>query len=139
MSVRTCLIGQSNLFRAGLKMLLQPTSFDVAKELEDLNELKGWTGTRGYSSSRNPTTSATSNRHRRAQKTSAEMLHRAPCSNDGADQLALSFAAGADGYLLEEISPEALLESLNLVMLGEKVFPSRLAALDVRRQLVPQG
>ena len=45
------------------------------------------------------------------------------------DQLALSFAAGADGYLLEEISPEALLESLNLVMLGEKVFPSRLAAL----------
>ena len=43
------------------------------------------------------------------------------------DQLALSFAAGADGYLLEEISPEALLESLNLVMLGEKVFPSRLS------------
>jgi two-component system nitrate/nitrite response regulator NarL len=43
------------------------------------------------------------------------------------DQMVISFAAGADGFLLEEISTEALLESLNLVMLGEKVFPSRLA------------
>jgi two-component system nitrate/nitrite response regulator NarL len=46
-----------------------------------------------------------------------------------ADQLAWSFAAGVDGYVLEEISPEALLESLDLVLLGEKVFPSRLAVL----------
>ena len=45
------------------------------------------------------------------------------------DQMAVSFAAGADGFLLEEISTEALLESLNLVMLGEKVFPSRLAVM----------
>lgn len=45
------------------------------------------------------------------------------------DQLASSFASGADGYLLEDISPEALLESLHLVTLGEKVFPSQLAVL----------
>lgn len=38
--------------------------------------------------------------------------------------LADMFGAGADGYLLKSISPSALVESLRLVDLGEKVFPS---------------
>jgi two-component system nitrate/nitrite response regulator NarL len=38
--------------------------------------------------------------------------------------LADMFSAGADGYLLKSISPKALIESLKLVRLGEKVFPS---------------
>ena len=38
--------------------------------------------------------------------------------------------AGADGYLLkDDLSSESLLQSMRLVMLGEKVFPSRLAAM----------
>lgn len=38
--------------------------------------------------------------------------------------------AGADGYLLkDDLSSESLLQSLRLVMLGEKVFPSRLAGM----------
>jgi two-component system nitrate/nitrite response regulator NarL len=40
--------------------------------------------------------------------------------------LADMFSAGADGYLLKSISPGALIESLKLVALGEKVFPSML-------------
>lgn len=40
--------------------------------------------------------------------------------------LADMFSAGADGYLLKSISPSALIESLQLVLLGEKVFPSML-------------
>ena len=38
--------------------------------------------------------------------------------------LADMFSAGADGYLLKSIAPNALIESLRLVVLGEKVFPS---------------
>ena len=34
-----------------------------------------------------------------------------------------AFGAGADGYLLKSISSDALVESLRLVALGEKVFP----------------
>jgi two-component system nitrate/nitrite response regulator NarL len=34
-----------------------------------------------------------------------------------------AFGAGADGYLLKSISSHALVESLRLVALGEKVFP----------------
>jgi two-component system, NarL family, nitrate/nitrite response regulator NarL len=37
--------------------------------------------------------------------------------------------AGADGYLMKDVSPEALLQSLELVMMGEKVFPTNLAAM----------
>lgn len=36
------------------------------------------------------------------------------------------FSAGADGFLLKSITPNALIESLKLVALGEKVFPSML-------------
>ncbi len=35
---------------------------------------------------------------------------------------------GVDGYLLTDISPEVLFESLRLIYLGEKVFPTILAA-----------
>lgn len=38
--------------------------------------------------------------------------------------LAEMFSAGADGFILKSISANALIESLKLVLLGEKVFPS---------------
>ena len=46
-----------------------------------------------------------------------------------ADRLKAAMGAGADGYLLKDVSPEALIQSLQLVMLGEKVFPTNLAAM----------
>ena len=49
--------------------------------------------------------------------------------------LARCFEAGADAYLLKNISPDALQQSLKLVLLGEKVFPTRLAALLVSGQV----
>jgi two-component system nitrate/nitrite response regulator NarL len=44
-------------------------------------------------------------------------------------RLRAALEAGADGYLTKDRSAEALTEALRLVMLGEKVFPSDLAAL----------
>jgi two-component system nitrate/nitrite response regulator NarL len=44
-------------------------------------------------------------------------------------QLTACFAAGADGFLLKDISPDTLIESLRLVALGEKVYPSSLSEL----------
>src|SRR3546814_115811 len=41
--------------------------------------------------------------------------------------LAACLEAGANGYLIKDISCDALLQSLRLVMLGEKVFPTHLA------------
>src|SRR3546814_1190618 len=41
--------------------------------------------------------------------------------------LASCLEAGAHGYLIKDISCDAFLQSLRLVMLGEKVFPTHLA------------
>ncbi|MCG5238822.1 LuxR C-terminal-related transcriptional regulator [Azospirillum doebereinerae] len=43
--------------------------------------------------------------------------------------------AGADGFLMKDISRDVLLQSLRLVMMGEKVFPSHLAALIISGRL----
>jgi two-component system, NarL family, nitrate/nitrite response regulator NarL len=44
------------------------------------------------------------------------------------ERLSASLEAGADGYLLKDISVEALQQSLRLVMLGEKVMPAGITA-----------
>ena len=45
------------------------------------------------------------------------------------DALRDAMNSGADGFLMKDVSPEALLQSLELVMMGEKVFPTNLAAM----------
>ena len=45
------------------------------------------------------------------------------------DVLRAAMGGGADGFLIKNVSPEALIQSLQLVMLGEKVFPTNLAAM----------
>ena len=45
------------------------------------------------------------------------------------DVLRAAMGGGADGFLIKSVSPEALIQSLQLVMLGEKVFPTNLAAM----------
>ncbi len=44
-------------------------------------------------------------------------------------RLSGALGAGADGYLMKDIACEALMQSLKLVMMGEKVFPTHLAEL----------
>ncbi|MGB3810614.1 MAG: response regulator transcription factor [Parvibaculum sp.] len=44
-------------------------------------------------------------------------------------QLCACFAANVDGFLLENISCETLVESLKLILLDQKVFPSSMASL----------
>ena len=43
--------------------------------------------------------------------------------------LRAAICGGADGFLIKTVSPEALIQSLQLIMLGEKVFPTNLASM----------
>jgi two-component system, NarL family, nitrate/nitrite response regulator NarL len=52
--------------------------------------------------------------------------------------LAACLAAGASGFLTTDISPDALLRSLQLAVLGETVFPTDLAGLLVNGSREPQ-
>jgi len=45
------------------------------------------------------------------------------------DGLRDALAAGIDGFLVKSVSPEALVQSLQLILVGETVFPTNLAAL----------
>ena len=45
------------------------------------------------------------------------------------DTLRAALGGGADGFLIKTVSPEALIQSLQLIMLGEKVFPTNLASM----------
>ena len=128
----TVVIGESRLFREGLACLLSSTPYkvtsvgdccDVPKFLEEgrkppelvllglptshdkgLDELKRVRA--GYPDSRIVVLASTPSKRNFTQ----------------------CLAVGVDGYLLTDISPEVLFESLRLIFLGEKVFPSILAA-----------
>ena len=53
------------------------------------------------------------------------------------DALRDAMNAGADGYLMKDVSPEALIQSLELVMMGEKVFPTNLASMLLNLDSTP--
>lgn len=54
-------------------------------------------------------------------------------------RLASALSAGVDGYLLKDMSADALKQSLRLVMIGEKVFPTDLAHLLINNRFVAQN
>ena len=49
-------------------------------------------------------------------------------------RLSEALNAGVDGYLTKDIASESLMQSLKLVMMGEKVFPTHLAAMLISGQ-----
>jgi two-component system nitrate/nitrite response regulator NarL len=55
------------------------------------------------------------------------------------NRLADALAEGVDGYLLKNMSAEALHQSLQLVLLGEKVFPTDLAHLLTNDRMAPRN
>ena len=53
--------------------------------------------------------------------------------------LTMALGQGVDGYLLKSMSPGAFEQSLNLVMMGEKVFPTDLAHLLINNRFVARS
>ena len=130
----TYLVSESNLFRAGLKHILADTKFQVEIEASAVGELQFRGMDDGCDDKlviiRKPADIKEIEQEiiqlNQPQKSCRIIILAGSMVTE---QMAIGFASGADGYLLEDISGEALLESLNLVMLGEKVFPSQLAAM----------
>jgi two-component system, NarL family, nitrate/nitrite response regulator NarL len=131
-AVRTLVVDSSRLFREGLRHLLTGTQFDIALECTSLNEataqlergfkpelaLAEFEATDDWLDSLKALRSA-------APESRIVVLSNALA----APALAQALDAGADGYLLKNISLQGLTQSLELAMLGEKVFPTQLATL----------
>lgn len=142
-NVATLLFGRNKLFREGLKSLLKESQFDVVGEADDVGMLdldpESELGLVLIDLSSN-TSHIVDDLNRLADllpDTPVVILNDNLCSNT----LASCLAAGASGYLMKDISLDALLISLQLVVLGEKVFPTHLAALLISgaANAVPAG
>jgi two-component system, NarL family, nitrate/nitrite response regulator NarL len=129
MTTSVCLVGHRRLFRAGLKHLLNCEAFDVVLEVDICSELPDVAWKSGIFIFDMPSSGDVEHDLRLMKRRFPDSRIVVLAEAMKVEELALSFSAGVDGYLLAEISPEALRESLQLVMLGEKVFPSRLVTL----------
>ncbi len=132
-SVSTIVIDRNRLFRAGLKSLLVDEIFGSVVEASSVAEMQAEVESGSVPElivvemSGEQGTSANYLQQIRGAVPAAKIVVMADSLNP--DSLVESFAAGADGFLLKDISCESLVESLRLVLIGEKVFPSRLATL----------
>lgn len=120
------LIDAHPLFRSGLRSQLEGKGFDVVAEAASVEEIM-----RNGAKDTSPTLiimdfgqGASGVSSLKSAQPSARTVVFAESAE--LSQLADMFSAGADAYLLKSISPSALIESLKLVSLGEKVFPSML-------------
>jgi two-component system nitrate/nitrite response regulator NarL len=139
-AVATLLVEPNTLLREGLKRILSGTDYGVVASGTSLEDIR-----RAWVSQDQPhlLILGVSCNHEGL----ADDLQRLKTERPGVriavlvesydlDQVMAAFDAGADAYLAKTISHEILLKSLDLVMLGETVFPSIVLDL-VRRQAAP--
>ena len=134
-AIRTLLVGKDRLFREGLKSLLNGSQFEVVGEADDVGQADSGLPPEASPDivlldiSSEPDHAADDLAHLHAVLPNARIVILTETLSS--QTLAACLAAGAHGYLIKDISVDALLQSLRLVMLGERVFPTHLAALLV--------
>ena len=136
------IIDPNKLFREGLRGLLSGTQFDVTHEASDLTE--GLEVVKAHDdvgiiildfSDNGSDGELQMVKQMRATSDNVKLI---VLTNEmSARLLARALNAGADGYLLKSLSSKALVQSLRLVELGEKVFPTKLATMITSGQLDP--
>jgi two-component system nitrate/nitrite response regulator NarL len=124
---RTILIEPNRLFRQGLKQLLAGTRLEVEVEFSTMEQAVDGAVASALviigEVSKEP-----GDLHRlRDAYPDARIVVLA--SDLTVDALREAMNTGADGFLMKDVSPEALIQSLELIMLGEKVYPTNLASM----------
>jgi two-component system nitrate/nitrite response regulator NarL len=132
-ATRTILIEANRLFRQGLKHLLADTRFAVEAEFSTTGQAVD-----GAVASSLVIISETGDLQQlRSAYPNARIVVLA--SDFAVDALRDAMNAGTDGYLMKDVSPEALIQSLELVMMGEKVFPTNLASMLLSLDSTPSA
>lgn len=129
--INVALVGTNNLFRQGLRRLLDPSQFLVAAEARDLAALAGLLE-EGLAldlvvAELNGCQEADLDGLRGLRAMYQDVRIVVLASELSLSDMARLLRAGADGYLVNELSAEAFSLSLLLVMKGEKALPSTLA------------
>lgn len=138
-SVEILLVDANKLFREGLKRLLDNSPFVITSEADTLVDgiarMEAGAQAKVALVEFDAGSDDVSLLHQMREKFPELKLVVLAATTRNIHHLARCFEAGADAYLLKNISPDALQQSLKLVLLGEKVFPTRLAALLVSGQV----
>lgn len=131
-------VDRSKLFREGLKMLLKDSPFEVTFEVPNMTLIEDSTDQPDKPAL---ILIALQTPLAPGSEEEAGLSHICSISGDtpvvvlsdamSITQLKAAMKAGASGYLLRDITPDALKQSLLLVMLGEKVVPTDLVNILV--------
>jgi two-component system nitrate/nitrite response regulator NarL len=130
------LVGGSNLFRQGLRVYLENTPFDVVRDLPNAEAAHKHTQGEVPPELLLFALSNGQDDYEAEIRTLRDAFQDVPTVAI-AEQLSLEevtrcLAAGVRGFLLSDISTEALSYSLQLVLLGETVFPTKMATFWMR-------
>jgi two-component system nitrate/nitrite response regulator NarL len=136
-SPRTVLIEANGLFRQGLKHLLADSCFAVMAEFGTIKQALAGAPGCGLVIVGDARQAAGDLHRLQGAYPNAHVVVLA--SELSVDTLREFMNTGADGFLMKDVSPEALIQSLQLVMMGEKVFPANSAALllDLSNAAIP--
>lgn len=136
-AVSTCLIDQNVFFREGLRSLLADTDFYISGSYPD------FAAARDIARQKDGAALVMIGVEDEADDMKA--MIRAVKSAFPESRIAVltartepgcivsAFAAGADGYLSRDISPPVLIGSLNMIMVGEKIYPTALLNMFAER------
>jgi two-component system, NarL family, nitrate/nitrite response regulator NarL len=132
LKVQISLLGRNEIAREGLRQILSNDSFYVKESLSDPAHLIA--ALSAQPGCVDPHVIIVENsfedggietcRAIAAVKSNARLVLLADHYNF--EQVAMAFQVGVDGVIIKEISCGPLIESINLVAMGEKVFPSQL-------------
>jgi two-component system, NarL family, nitrate/nitrite response regulator NarL len=132
----TFIVDSNRLSREGMVRLLSDTNFEVLGHAGDIEELDAVAAEHGHPELLLLDLPRETDG---LKERLVELRERAPAmkvviltTSVQPRPLAEYFGVGVDGYLLKDISTEALIGSLNLVLAGERVFPSQLIPLILR-------
>jgi two-component system nitrate/nitrite response regulator NarL len=129
----TLLVEANTLLREGLRRILAETAYNPVALSSNLDEvLAGWEPDAGpfllvMDSARDHEEACDQVQQIKSQYASARVLMLV--DQYDLKQIISAFRAGADAYLVKSVSCEVLVKTLDLVMLGEVVFPSAVLEL----------
>ena len=131
--INVVLVGTNNLLRQGLRRLLDPSEFSVAGEARDLAALNALLDEGLAPDLVVADLNGCYDKDLESFRTiraSYEDIRIVVLANELClSDMSRLLKAGADGYLVNELSAEAFSLSLLLVMKGEKALPSTLASV----------
>lgn len=132
-TIRISLVGPNLLFREGLRRLLCPPQFEVASDSRDFEEIDQLASAGTAPDVVIIDASGGIDSDLEALQQVRDCLGSTRIvfltSKLQINQMVRVLKAGADGYLLNQLSPDCLSLCLMLVMRGEKVLPGNLATL----------